>query len=228
MPVNLSWGGRGIEPPDHVEPASRAPAVYQHLAAMPDAKVIAEFPFGDPAWELRYVYYSTVHWKPIVNGYSGGFPQGYQARVAVLQRVDQRPDEAWRALRDAGTTHVVVHEGAFAPGEADAVKGWLDNHFAVEIARFDGDLLYDVTGAWGTGTTELSAISYQPSARQSALSSQLSARFLPGTWVTNISEDMGNTFRPQIRREVRCRGRRSRPWIFGCNWFVNITRDCSR
>ncbi len=149
MPVNLSWGGRGIEPPDHVEPASRAPAVYQHLAAMPDAKVIAEFPFGEPAWELRYVYYSTVHWKPIVNGYSGAFPQGYLARVAVLQRLDQRPDEAWRALKDAGTTHVVVHEGAFAPGEADVVKGWLENHFAVEIARFDGDLLYDVTGAWG-------------------------------------------------------------------------------
>jgi hypothetical protein len=149
MPVNLSWGGRGIEPPDHVEPASRAPAVYQHLAAMPDAKVIAEFPFGEPAWELRYVYYSTAHWKPIVNGYSGAFPQGYLARVAVLQRLDQRPDEAWRALKDAGTTHVVVHEGAFAPGEADVVKGWLGNHFAVEIARFDGDLLYDVTGAWG-------------------------------------------------------------------------------
>ena len=150
MPVNLSWGGRGIEPPDHVEPASRAPAVYQHLAAMPDAKVIAEFPFGEPAWELRYVYYSTVHWKPIVNGYSGAFPQGYLARVALLQRLDQRPDEAWRALKDAGTTHVVVHEGAFAPGEADVVKGWLENHFAVEIARFNGDLLYDVAAVWGT------------------------------------------------------------------------------
>ena len=62
---------------------------------MPDAVVAAEFPFGDPAWELRYVYYSTVHWKRLVNGYSGGFPQSYKVRVARLQRVTEDPDAAW-------------------------------------------------------------------------------------------------------------------------------------
>jgi hypothetical protein len=149
MPINLSWGGRGVEPPDRVEPAYRAPAVYRHLATMPDATAIAEFPFGDPAWELRYVYYSTVHWKPIVNGYSGGFPQGYQARVAMFERIGERPEEAWAALKETGATHAIVHDTAFAPGEADVVKRWLDDHFAVEIARFDGDLLYDLRGAWG-------------------------------------------------------------------------------
>ena len=149
MPLNLTWGARrdGPSPPAQVEPHADAPAVYHHLATMPGDMIVAEFPFGDSEWELRYVYYSTVHWKRILNGYSGGFPQGYTQRVALLQRVGERPDEAWRALRDAGTTHVIVHERAFAAADADVVKTWLTDHFAVEIARFEGDLLFEVSFA---------------------------------------------------------------------------------
>jgi hypothetical protein len=148
MAVNVSWGGNHVQPPGRIEPAAAAPAVYHQIARMPDATVIAEFPFGDFTWELRYVYYSTVHWKRLVNGYSGGFPPGYETRAALLRRVALYPDEAWRALRDIGTTHVIVHEAALPSSEAAAVEKWLDDHFAVEIARFDGgDLLYDLAGA---------------------------------------------------------------------------------
>jgi hypothetical protein len=146
MPVNVSWGGTFVQPPSHVEPAADAPAVYQHIKTMPDVHVIAEFPFGDISWELRYVYYSTVHWKRLVNGYSGGFPERYKTRVALLERVSSNPDAAWRALRDAGTTHVIVHEGALNAIEAQTIERWLTDHFAVEIARFDGDVLFDIDG----------------------------------------------------------------------------------
>ena len=148
MTVNATWGDGAVLPPPRVEPSSNAPAVYHTLAALPDGTVVAEFPFGDPAWELRYVYYSTVHWKRLLNGYSGGFPQGYLRRVALLQRVPRDPDGAWRELRDAGATHVVVHQHAFPQGEANVITQWLTDHFAVEIARFDGDLLFDVSGVW--------------------------------------------------------------------------------
>ena len=148
MTLNATWGDGAIMPPARIEPADDAPPVYHTLAALSDSTVVAEFPFGDPAWELRYVYYSTVHWKRLVNGYSGGFPQAYRARVALLQRIQGNPDAAWRALRDAGTTHVVVHEQAFLPGGAEEITRWLDDHFAVEIARFEGSRLYDVSGVW--------------------------------------------------------------------------------
>jgi hypothetical protein len=149
MAVNLTWGqGDGITPPPRVEPADTAPPVYHTLARMPADAVVAEFPFGDPSWELRYVYYSTVHRKRLVNGYSGAFPHGYQQRMAQLRDVSADPDVAWRTLRGAGVTHVVVHLDAFAPGAAAVVTQWLDQHFAVEIARFDGDLLFDVSGVW--------------------------------------------------------------------------------
>lgn len=144
MPVNQTWGDGGVTPPPMVEPAARAPAVYRALASLPNAGVVTEFPFGDPAWELRFVYYSTVHWKRLVNGYSGGFPHGYKVRVARLQRIAEDPAAAWQTMIDAGTTHVIVHDSAYPPGSADVIHSWLTAHGAIEIGRFDSDLLYAV------------------------------------------------------------------------------------
>jgi hypothetical protein len=145
--VNQTWGEAGMIPPPRVEPASSAPAVYQRLGLAAGDAVVAEFPFGDPAWELRYVYYSTVHWKRLVNGYSGGFPQGYKMRVARLQRVNQFPIEAWQTLIAADTTHVIVHEAALPAAEAAMLHAWLRGRGAVEIGRFATDVLYDLAYA---------------------------------------------------------------------------------
>jgi hypothetical protein len=148
MPINQTWASGAVTPPARIEPASDAPVVYQHLADMANATVIAEFPFGDPAWELRYVYYSTVHWKRLVNGYSGGSPHGYDVRVALFRRIAENPEAAWQALRAAGTTHMIVHEAAFPAGGADAIKTWLTSHAAIEIARFGTDVLYTSANAY--------------------------------------------------------------------------------
>jgi hypothetical protein len=147
MRVNQTWGDGSIAPPARVQPASSAPVVYQHLSAIPGELVIAEFPFGDPAWELRYVYYSTVHRKRIVNGYSGGFPQAYKVRVARFQRLADAPDEAWTALAETGATHAIVHEAALAAGEAQALRTWLESRGARESGRFGSDVLYDLPHA---------------------------------------------------------------------------------
>ncbi len=142
MSVNQTWGDGEVTPPARVEPGFAAPAVYRALATLPDAEVVAEFPFGDPAWELRAVYYATVHWKRLVNGYSGAFPQGYKVRVAHLQRVAEAPDAAWDALRSAGTTHVIVHRAAYRNGAEDTIIRWLAERHAHEVGRFGDDILY--------------------------------------------------------------------------------------
>jgi hypothetical protein len=145
MYVNQTWGAAGgIVPPPRVELPGNAPAVYRHAALMPDDTVLTELPFGDPAWELRYVYYSTVHWQRLVNGYSGGFPQGYSVRVARLQRIAEAPEDAWRALVDAGTTHVIVHEAAMTTAQTATTRAWLEQNGAKEIGRFDDDVLFGV------------------------------------------------------------------------------------
>ena len=142
--INRTWNMYEAAVPARVFPRSQAPGVYQRIAGLPAQSVVTEFPFGDRAWEIRYVYYSAAHWKPITNGYSGGFPPGYNERVARLQRIAADPAAAWQTLRAAGTTHVVIHRNAFAnPQDADAVEAWLRSHGATELERFaEGDMLF--------------------------------------------------------------------------------------
>jgi hypothetical protein len=144
LQINHAWGVDEATPPSRVYPAAQAPPVYHRLAALPAGSAIAEFPFGDPAWELRYVYYAAVHLKPIMNGYSGSAPPGYARRLATLRQFRVDGDAAWRVLTDAGATHAVVHTSAFANPDAAAVlAAWLESRGCRILERFaDGDVLY--------------------------------------------------------------------------------------
>jgi len=154
MEVNRTWNQNEAVPPARVFPVGRsarglgegAPPVYARVAALPEGTAITEFPFGDAAWEIRYVYYAAAHWKPITNGYSGSFPPKYKERVARLQRIAKDPEAAWQSLKDSGSTHVVLHRNAFANAtDADTVESWLRAHGAKELERFpDNDILLSV------------------------------------------------------------------------------------
>jgi hypothetical protein len=144
--VNRAWAQNEATPPARVFPADRAPAAYLKLQSMPAGTVVTEFPFGDAAWEIRYVYYAAVHGKPITNGYSGQFPPAYKARVARLHRVSADPRAAWDALTQSGTTHVLLHPTAYAnPADAESVRTWLTGNNATVVETFpDGDVLYEI------------------------------------------------------------------------------------
>lgn len=143
MEINRTWNVNEAMPPGRVYSYRDAPPVYLRVGALPAGTVISEFPYGDPAWEIRYVYYAAAHLKPITNGYSGNFPPSYNERAARLMRVAKAPDIAWQSLLDAGTTHVVLHRNAFAnASDADTVEAWLKARGAKEIERFpDNDIL---------------------------------------------------------------------------------------
>ena len=143
MEINRTWGGNEATPPARVFTYADAPPVYHRVATLPAGTAITEFPFGDPAWEIRYTYYAASHWKPITNGYSGNFPAKYSERLVRLRNLTKDPEAAWRSLKESGSTHVVVHRNAFAnSADADTVENWLKAHGAEEIERFnDGDIL---------------------------------------------------------------------------------------
>ena len=156
MARNLTWNQNEAVPPARIFPGhgpghrslgAGVPAVYKRVAALPPGSAITELPFGDAAWEIRYVYYAHTHWKPVTNGYSGAFPPSYKERVARLQRIGVDPEAAWHALRASGTTHVILHKAAFAkPGDAEAVEAWLRSRGATEVERFeDGAMLFALT-----------------------------------------------------------------------------------
>jgi hypothetical protein len=143
--MNRSWSSseRYAPPWPAVHRLNEGPLAYRHVLLMPVDTVLLELPFGDPAWDLRYVYYAGLHGRRLVNGYSGYFPDGYLARAARLANIWTNHDEAWTAVTTAGATHLLIHERGYVPLEGPAVSSWAVNHGARLIAEFsDGDKLF--------------------------------------------------------------------------------------
>jgi len=120
----------------------RAPAVYREMARQPSGSVVLELPFGQPDYDLRAMFYSTVHWHPIVNGYSGVFPPHYGLLTAAFSEMPRHPAISLDAIRTSGATHAIVHEAAYLNGEGSQTSALLQNAGAVEILRDGSDVLF--------------------------------------------------------------------------------------
>jgi hypothetical protein len=112
-----AWSG-----PLPVVPFTGVPAIYQHVADAPDPVLLVELPYYPPEGiheSGEYVLNATAHWRPVMNGYSGGIPDVYRRRVDQLWPF---PEE-WTvdALHREGATHVMVHLERFTPPEVAAI-----------------------------------------------------------------------------------------------------------
>ena len=131
----------GVQPtPAYLRPATSVPDIYRFVAATEPSAVVVEFPFGDPGYELRYMFFGLAHGRPLLNGYSGVFPQTYRDRVARLVNPLADADAAWTALAPA--THVVVHGRAWDDDRGSAIGAWLAGRGAWLIAERDGAKLW--------------------------------------------------------------------------------------
>jgi hypothetical protein len=101
-------------------------------------------PLGEPAFDIRYMFYSTRHWRRLVNGYSGGAPASYGFLTESLNDIPTRPDAAWEAVSHSGATHLVVHEGFFKADFGRAISAWAGAHGAHEVAAFGADRVFSV------------------------------------------------------------------------------------
>lgn len=116
--------------------SDRRPAVYAWLATQPDG-VVCEYPVGPLQGRIgpqdpTYMYYSTRHWKPLVNGYSGFAPPSYGE---LLEKLRAFPgDEAIAYLRDRGVTYLLAHSPFY-------LRGNFDEDVRVLSARADLDAL---------------------------------------------------------------------------------------
>jgi hypothetical protein len=120
----------------------QVPPLYRLIRDLPATTVVAEFPFGDPG-EIFYSFYAGYHRKPILNGYSGFFPQSYQWNRERFSR-GSRDEDMWNALLSSGATHVIVHEGAYGPQGAPELLERLRRHGAREINVFDTDHVFQL------------------------------------------------------------------------------------
>ena len=88
------------------------------------AAVLAEFPMPTAPlgyyFDTRYLYFSTFHWHPLVNGNSGYFPKSYE-EMTERER-DFPSDSAVEYLRSRGVDYVAVHGAFYRAREPTAVS----------------------------------------------------------------------------------------------------------
>jgi hypothetical protein len=101
-PARLAW-----EPLPREE---ELPQVYAWIRDEPSVHALLELPIFEGPDENVYLYASTVHWKPIVNGFSGYIPPLHDLLTA---RIHFLPDaDELALLRQKGVSHLVVHARA--------------------------------------------------------------------------------------------------------------------
>jgi hypothetical protein len=90
----------------------RIPIWYSWLKGVDDA-VVFEWPVTVP-WrlydmvDLNYMARSTIHWRPMLNGYSGYYPRSY---LRLLVDMRSFPDtRSLRILRQRGATILILHD----------------------------------------------------------------------------------------------------------------------
>jgi hypothetical protein len=103
--------------------------------------VLVELPLGYPDFDLRAMYYSLAHRRPVVNGYSGFVPLGYARTVTATSELPRHPELSLEALRARGATHAIVHESAFPGSEGPDTTAALIRLGGAELFREGPDVL---------------------------------------------------------------------------------------
>lgn len=122
----------GIEyrsPQHELSRADQNPPVYQFLRRAPEG-VVLELPFSPPLsaepdplgrvdYDSDYVYWSTRHWHPLINGYSGYYPPSY---AVTRQRLEGFPDEtAMALLAERRVRYVLLHSVYMRPEDTSRI-----------------------------------------------------------------------------------------------------------
>jgi hypothetical protein len=126
------------------------PQVYRWLAAKQLDGPILEFPVGESFYQaLQYMYFSTYHWLPLVNGTSRFLPPTHEQLNAEMSSLPSL--EAVEILRNLGVKGVVVHSDQLTPEEATR---WRDINLAglglEEVARFGSAVVYKLSPSHST------------------------------------------------------------------------------
>ena len=123
------------------------PEVYQWLSKVPGETPILELPMGH-FWSrplgAKYAFYSTSHWKPIVNGLGRCWPPDV---LALEEDVREFPSQrALAAVARVGVRYVIIHVDRYPPERAAAIKDLLSEGSPLRVVRrFGNDYVCEVT-----------------------------------------------------------------------------------
>jgi hypothetical protein len=123
------------------------PSVYRWLARQPRA-VVVEFPIPtadrlDLIYEGLYMFRSTEHWNPLLNGYSGFFPRSFLELTDVVKTFPD--DRSIAYLQSRQVDIIILHGGYMPPDRFSAVTAALFKRTETTMeARFSEALGPDI------------------------------------------------------------------------------------
>ncbi len=127
-------------------PAAPISPIYAQLASLPRGPV-AEMPFWWAPLEIprnaQYMLASTVHWFPLLNGYSGFSPGSYRRRADTLWYFPFRPASFDELVR-ADVRYVVLHLEQYGSQQTEALDIIAASGRLRLLARDGSTLLYQV------------------------------------------------------------------------------------
>jgi hypothetical protein len=126
----------------------RAPA-YERLALLPPGGLL-ELPVYSNRFAFkraRYMLGSTIHWQPLVNGYSDYIPQEFIESEGMLGEFPTAESLAW--LIDRGVRYALFHPNDYTAAQRELLLSKLDT-YGPRLRRLHADdemWLYEVLAA---------------------------------------------------------------------------------
>lgn len=142
------------------------PAVYRWLATEPDTTIIVELPLR-PLWrgipmesqltrtyretrdqdvyasETYRIYFSTIHRKRMLNGYSGFFPQIYHDQAGLLDNFPSQ--ESLAMLERQQVRYILIHAWQYTDKNFSDIKRQLTRYPELRLIRqFADDFVYEL------------------------------------------------------------------------------------
>lgn len=119
------------------------PAIYRTVQVR-DARALVSLPeYRDqPDWFKGgdYLYYSTAHWRPIVNGFGRSEPPAQPEIIGTVRAFASNP----AAVRALGVQYVVVHGDRLAREDRGIIDAAKANPLCRLVAQIDADYLFEV------------------------------------------------------------------------------------
>lgn len=112
-----------VSMPNGRPPRVDIPAIYR-TPEIRSARALVSLPVyrDTPQWWLEpdYMYFSTAHWRPIVNGLGRSEPPGHPHVMSYVNAFPG-PNNA-RRMRELGIEYIVLHGAAYPAGVDDVVQ----------------------------------------------------------------------------------------------------------
>lgn len=159
------------------------PEVYKWLAKKEGDFAIVELPFPKPKEhtfrkEGPRLYYSTYHWKKLVNGYSGYYPPLYYELKRRWQR--ESLEQNIKDLKRLGVKYVIFHSSLYDEEELERIMQDISNlpEQIQFIEQLDEAYIYE--------------LAYFPEERKK-VHLEVKPRFLPkDNWLADSNVNRGN------------------------------------